>query len=332
MAAMPTLYPPISPYASGFLEPGDGQRVYWETCGNPRGRPAVVLHGGPGSGCTDWHRRLFDPATYRVVLLDQRGCGRSTPNAATPQIDLSTNTTAHLVADLERLRAALAIDRWLVLGGSWGSSLALEYVRRHPARVSGLVLFGVTSGRRDEFDWVFRGGLGCLFPEEWERLCAAVPAPWPRGDIVEALHLLLHSADPDVRRRAAHAWCLWESATPAWPPTTGLAARFEDESFRLAFSRLVIHYVRHNGWFAADGLLADPALVASLDGVPGAIVNGRFDLQGPLANAWRVHRAWPRARLVVVPDAGHAAGHPGISGALVAATDRLAAEVAPRAS
>jgi proline iminopeptidase len=149
---------------------------------------------------------------------------------------------------------------------------------------------------------------------------------------VEALHLLLHSADPDVRRRAAYAWCLWESATPAWPPTTGLAARFEDESFRLAFSRLVIHYVRHNGWFAAGGLLADPALVASLEGIPGAIVNGRFDLQGPLANAWRVHRAWPRARLVVVPDAGHAAGHPGISGALVAATDRLAAEVAPRAS
>src|SRR5262245_19372474 len=209
-----------------MLDVGDGHRIYWETCGNPAGRPALVLHGGPGSGCTDWHRRLFDPAVYRTVLFDQRGCGRSTPHAAAPQIDLAANTTAHLVADAERLRETLAVDRWLVLGGSWGSSLALEYARRHPRRVSGLVLFGVTSGRHEEFDWVFRGGLGRLFPEEWERLCAAVPPPWPDGDLLEALHPRLHSPDAAVRWRAAYAWCRWESATPAWPPTPGLAARF----------------------------------------------------------------------------------------------------------
>lgn len=194
---------------------GDGNLVYWETCGSPGGKPAVVLHGGPGSGCTEWHRRLFDPTIYRLVLFDQRGCGRSTPHASAPDIDLTTNNTWSLVADVERLRQHLGIERWLVLGGSWGSTLALAYAETHPDRVTEMILFGVTTGRHREFDWTFRGGMAVLFPEQWDRLLAALPAAERDVDIVEAYHRLLRDPDPAVRQRAALAWCTWESATPA---------------------------------------------------------------------------------------------------------------------
>jgi proline iminopeptidase len=305
-----------------MLEVGDGNAVYWETCGNSRGKPAVVLHGGPGSGCSGWHRRLFDPAVYRVVLFDQRGCGRSVPHASAPDTDLASNNTSNLIADIELLRRHLDVDRRLVFGGSWGSTLALAYAETHPRRVTEMILFGVTTGRRAEFDWLFRGGVAVLFPEQWERLRAGVPVAEQDGDIVEAYSALLNDLDAAVRERAAEAWCMWESATPAWPPSTGLARRFTSPTFAMAFARIVTHYVRHNAWLE-DGILLRNA--GALADIPGIMVNGRFDFQAPIANAWALKRAWPRAELVVVDDAGHAADNPSITQELIRATDRFAA-------
>jgi proline iminopeptidase len=318
---MTGLYPEIDPYELGTLEVGDGNRVYWETCGNPRGKPAVVVHGGPGSGCTPWHPRLFDPTLYRVVSFDQRGCGRSAPHASAPDIDLTTNTTQNLVADMERLRRHLEIDRWLVWGGSWGSTLALAYAETHPDRVSEMILWGITTGRRAEFDWLFRGGVAPMFPDQWERL-RALPGVEPDGDIVAEYSRLLHDQDPEVRRQAALAWCTWESATPEWPPTTGLAERYHDPEFALAFARLVTHYVRHDA-FLEDGILLRNA--DALAGIRVILVNGRFDLQAPIGNAWELHRAWPSATLVIVEDAGHAGDDANVTRELILASDRFAA-------
>jgi proline iminopeptidase len=315
------LYPNVEPYRQGELEVGDGNRVYWETCGNPEGKPAVVVHGGPGSGCSTWHRRLFDPTAYRVVLFDQRGCGRSTPHASEPEIDLATNTTHSLITDIEQLREHLSVDRWLILGGSWGSTLALAYAETHPDHVTEMILWGVTTGRRAEADWLFRGGVAPLFPEQWERLRAGVPADDRDGDIVDAYSRMLHDPDPEVRRRAALAWCWWESATPDWPPATRLASRFADPDFALAFARLVTHYIRHDLFLEEDVLLRNANLLAD---VPGVLVNGRFDLQAPIANARELNRAWPQAELVIVDDAGHAGDDPGLSEELIRATDRFA--------
>lgn len=300
---------------------GDGNLVYWEVCGNPVGKPAIVLHGGPGSGCTPRQRWLFDPRGYRVVLFDQRNCGRSTPHASAPDTDLASNTTPNLVADIERLRQHLHVDRWLVFGGSWGSVLALAYAERHPDRVTEMVLWGVATGRRKEFDWLFRGGAAAFFPEQWERLRAAVPIAKQGSDLVEAYHELLHGPDPDLRRLAALEWCTWESATLSWPPTTGLDERFTDPAFAMAFARLVTHYVRHDAWPGDGDLLRGAGALAD---IPGVLVNGRFDLQAPLASAWQLHRVWSRSELVV-DDAGHALDHSGITEALSRATDRFAA-------
>ena len=321
MWAMTGLYPEIEPYEQGMLEAGDGNRLYWETCGDASGKPAVVLHGGPGSGCSAWHRRLFDPAVYRTVLFDQRGCGRSRPHASAPEAELASNNTANLIADIELLREELHIDRWLVFGGSWGSTLALAYAEAHPERVTEMILFGVTTGRREEFDWLFRGGLAVLFPAQWEALRAALPAAERDGDVVEAYHRLLYDPDAAVRRRAAEAWCMWESATPAWPPKAGLAERFSDPDFALAFARIVTHYVRHNAWLEDKSLLLGASALAD---IPGILVNGRFDFQAPIANAWELKRAWPRAELVIVEDAGHAANDPALARELVTATDKFA--------
>jgi proline iminopeptidase len=315
------LYPEIAPYEHGMLEAGDGNRVYWEACGNPRGKPIAVLHGGPGSGCTKRHRRLFNPAAYRIVLFDQRGCGRSTPHASAPEADLSRNNTQSLIADIELLRQSQQVERWLVCGGSWGSTLALAYAERHPDRVSEIVLWGVTTGRRQEFDWLFRGGVAVLFPEQWERLRDALPAQQRDGDIVLAYERLLHDPDPAVREHAAMAWCTWESATPAWPPAHGLSPRFNDPAFRMAFARIVTHYVRHNAWLEDGSLLRDADRLA---GIPGIMVDGRFDLQAPIGWAWELKRAWPRARLVIVDDAGHDASNAAITRELVRATDQFA--------
>jgi len=318
---MTGLYPRIEPYQRGMLRVGDGDQVYWETCGDPGGKPAVVIHGGPGSGCSTWHRRLFDPTAYRIVLFDQRGCGRSTPHASQPDIDLAGNTTQNLIADLDRLRHHLDVDGWLVFGGSWGSTLALAYAETHPDTVTEMILWGITTGRRAEADWLFRGGVARLFPEQWERLRAAVPAAEREGDIVEAYSRMLHDPDQEVRRRAALAWCTWESATPEWPPTTGLAERYADPDFALAFARLVTHYISHD-LFLEDGSLLRRAHV--LANIPGILVNGRFDLQAPIGNAWELNRAWPSAELVIVEDAGHAGDDPHVTQELIRATDRYA--------
>jgi len=304
-----------------MLDAGDGDLVYWETCGNPRGKPALVLHGGPGSGCTPWHRRLFDAGAYRVVLFDQRNCGRSTPHASAPDTALARNHTANLVRDIERLREHLQIERWLVLGGSWGSLLALAYAERYPNRVTELILFGVTTGRRKEFDWLFRGGVAILFPEQWERLRDAVPAAVRSGDVIEGYCRLLDDPDASIRNQAALAWCTWESATPAWPPAHGLSPRFRDPRFALAFARIVTHYVRHYAWLE-DGIILRDA--SALAGIPGIMVNGRFDLQSPIGWAYDLKRAWPRAKLVIVDDAGHDASNVSITGELIRATDEFA--------
>jgi len=243
---MTDLYPEIEPYEQGFLKVDDGNLIYWETCGNPHGKPAVVLHGGPGSGCSPWYRTLFDTGSYRLVLFDQRNCGRSTPHASALDTDLTSNTTAHLIADMEQLRQHLNVDRWLVFGGSWGSTLALAYAERYPERVTEMILCGITTGRYKEIDWLFRGGVAIFFPEQWERLRTALPEAERAGDIVEAYYRRLNDSDLAVRQRAAEAWCLWESATPAWPPSTSLAERFTNPMYALAFARIVTHYIYHN--------------------------------------------------------------------------------------
>ncbi len=318
---MTDLYPEIEPYEQGVLGVDDGNLVYWETCGNPHGKPAVVLHGGPGSGCSPWHRRLFDPSAYRLVLFDQRNCGQSTPHASALDTDLTSNTTAHLITDMEQLRQHLEVDRWLVLGGSWGSTLALAYAERYPERVTAMILFGITTGRHKEIDWLFRGGVAIFFPEQWERLRTALPEAERDGDIVEAYYRRLNDANLTVRQRAAEAWCLWESATPAWPPSTRLAERFTNPTFALAFARIVTHYMQHKLWLEDGSLLRDAYVLA---GIPGILVNGRFDFQAPIANAWELHHVWPRAELVMVDNAGHAADNPGLTQELIRATGRFA--------
>jgi len=319
---VPALYPEIEPYDSGFLDTDDNNQIYWVVCGKPAGKPALVVHGGPGSGCSPAFRRFFDPSVYRIVLFDQRNCGRSRPHASDPETDLTTNTTQHLVADIELLRQRLDIDRWLVMGGSWGSTLSLAYAEAFPQRVSEMVLFGVTTGRHAEVDWAFRGGLARFFPQQWDRLLNAVPSKLSDGDIVDAYHRLLNDHDPEVRRRAAEEWWLWESATPHWPPTTGLDGRFQDPEYALAFARIVTHYARHN-LFLEDGILIRNASVLST--IPGVLVNGRFDFQAPLSNAWELKRVWPRAALVVVEHTGHGTDAP-LSSELVRATDRFKEE------
>jgi len=316
------LYPEVEPYDHGMLSAGDGNLIYWECCGAPSGKPALVLHGGPGSGCSPWFRRLFDPSAYRVVLFDQRNSGRSRPHAADPTTDLSTNTTQHLLGDIESLRRRLGVERWLVLGGSWGSALGLAYAETHPEHVSEMILFGVTSARRSEVDWLFRGGIARFFPEQWSRLVAAGRSAGREVDVAEAYAVLLGDPDPEVRRRAAFEWCLWESATPHWPPHEGLDRRFQDPDYAMAFARIVTHYVRHDLFLEDDVLIRN---AGALTKVPGVLINGRFDFQSPIANAWELQRAWPRAELVIVDEAGHAAGE-GIGREIVRATDRFRGE------
>ena len=294
-------YPETEPFDSGLLDVGDGNAVYWELCGNPGGKPAVVFHGGPGSGCSPWWRTLFDPDAYRIVLFDQRNCGRSKPHASDPATDLDANTTQNLISDAERVRDRLGIEHWLVLGGSWGSTLALAYAEAHPGRVTEIVLCAITTGRHAELDWLFRGGLARFFPEQWARLVDALPRD-ERENVVAGYNRLLNDPDPEVRARAVEAWCLWESATPDWPPSDGLAARFEDPDYALAFARIVTHYVLHDA-FLEDGILLRNA--DRLHEIPGMLVHGRFDFQAPLENAHALSRAWPQAKLVVVDDAGH---------------------------
>lgn len=316
---MTGLYPPVEPYEHGMLDVGDGHRVYWEVCGNPRGKPAVVLHGGPGSGAGPFWRRLFDPEAYRVVLFDQRGCGRSTPDAADPLTSLAANTTPHLLADIELLRRRLGIGKWLVIGGSWGVTLALAYAERHPAHVSELVLFSVTSTTRREVEWVTRD-MGRIFPEEWARFRDAVPEPERDGSLVDAYARMLADPDPAVRERAAREWCRWEDVHVSTHGGYAPDPRYEDPRFRMRFARLVTHYWRHTG-FLADGVLERDA--GRLAGIPGVMVHGRMDISGPPDVAWRLSRVWPDAELVLIGDEGHGLSGDATTRAVLAATDRF---------
>jgi proline iminopeptidase len=314
------LYPEIEPYDHGLLDVGDGNRVYWETCGNPHGKPAVVLHGGPGSGCSPYARRLFDPARYRVVLLDQRGAGRSTPPASAHDTDMSVNTTAHLIADLELLRRHLGIERWLVWGVSWGSVLGLRYAQTHPERVSELVLTGVATGSDAETALLTRG-LGQFFPEAFEQFRAGVPEDERDGNLAAASNRLLESPDPAVRERAARAWTDWETAIIPAPPRS--VERYENAEFRRGFARTVTHYWG-NGHFLGEGNEEGVVLrdAPQLKGIPGTLVQGSLDFGNLLGIVWRLHHAWPGSELVVVDDVGHTTGAPTIAEALVAATDK----------
>ncbi|SNB78779.1 prolyl aminopeptidase Serine peptidase. MEROPS family S33 [Arboricoccus pini] len=312
---MRPLHPAIEPYDQGFLNTDDGHRVYFELCGNPRGQPAVFLHGGPGGGCSPEHRRLFDPDRYRVLLFDQRGCGRSKPHAS-----LENNTTAHLVQDIESLRQRLDVERWLVFGGSWGSTLALAYAETHPARVSGLILRGIFTVRAAELRWYYQEGASWLFPDLWEEFLAPIPEN-ERQDLMAAYRRRLVSADPAQRLEAARAWSLWEGRTIRLLPDMALADHFGADDFALAFARIENHYFVHAGFLREGQLIAD---AHRLRGIPGVIVQGRYDLATPVRTAWDLHKAWPDAEFVLVPDAGHAFNEPGIQAALLDATDRFA--------
>lgn len=309
-------YPPIEPYRSGFLDTGNGHRVYWELCGNPDGIPVVFLHGGPGGGCTPAHRRLFDPARYRILLFDQRGCGRSTPHAG-----LDNNTTWHLVEDIERLRVLTGTERWVVFGGSWGSTLALAYAETHPDRVRGLILRGIFTLRRSELLWYYQEGASWLFPDKWERFLAPIPVA-ERGDMMAAYRRRLTDPDRAVRIEAAVAWSLWEGETLTLRPAPTLSAQHADEEYALAFSRIENHYFVHGGWLDEGQLIRD---VERIRHIPAVIVQGRYDVATPMRTAWDLHRAWPEADFHLVDDAGHAVSEPGIQTALLDATDRFAA-------
>jgi proline iminopeptidase len=316
---MPELYPDILPYAVHRLAVDDRHALYVEECGTAKGIPALFLHGGPGAGCEPYHRRFFDPTRYRVVLFDQRGAGRSIPHA-----DLSDNTTWHLVADIERIRELLGIERWLVFGGSWGSTLALAYAQTHPERVSALVLRGIFLCRDDEIRWFYQEGASRIFPDYWADFVAPV-APADRDDMLGAYHRLLTGADDIARMAAAKAWSTWEGRTATLLPNPSVVNHFGDPHVALSLARIECHYFVHQAFLRPGQLLEDAARLA---GIPTVIVHGRYDVICPLENAWALHRALPGSELVIVPDAGHAASEPGIRSALVEATDRFARALA----
>jgi proline iminopeptidase len=309
-------YPAIEPYRTGFLKVSDRHTIYFEESGNPNGKPAVFFHGGPGGGSDPKQRTFFNPREYRIVLFDQRGCGKSTPYAC-----LDENTTWDLVADAEKLREHLGIDRWLVFGGSWGSTLALAYAQSHPNRVTEMVLRGIFLLRKQDIDWFYQRGASAIYPDAWEPYEAAIP-PEERKDYLDAYYRRLTSPDKATQLAAARAWSVWEGSTSKLYPDEKMASDYGTDAFALAFARIECHYFRHGGFFKVDGqLLRD---VGKIRHIPAVIVQGRYDVVCPMEGAWALHRAWPEADLFVVPDAGHSAFEPSISRALVAATDRFA--------
>ena len=318
MAGLRTLYPEIEPYESGRLDVGDGHDLYWELCGNPEGQPAVFLHGGPGAGCSKDHRRQFDPARYNVLLFDQRGSGRSTPHAG-----LEANTTWHLVDDIERLRAMLGIETWLVFGGSWGSTLALAYAQAHPDRAAALILRGIFLMHKWELDWLYQeGGASRIFPDKWGSFVEPIPEE-ERGDMVAAYHKRLTDPDPEVRMRAAKAWSGWEAETVTLLPNRKVVETHTSDEFAIAIARIENHYMINRGWLEEGQLLRD---APRLRAIPAVIVQGRYDCCTPPAAAWALHRAWPEAVLHIVPDGGHMYDEPGVLDGLVRATDAFADE------
>jgi proline iminopeptidase len=310
-----TLYPEIEPYDTGMLKVSDLHTLYYEQSGNPNGKPVVFLHGGPGGGTNPKCRRFFDPAVYRIVLFDQRGCGKSTPHA-----ELHENTTWNLVNDIERIRGHLGIDRWQVFGGSWGSTLALAYAQTHPERVTELVLRGIFMLRRWELEWFYQKGCDALYPDAWETYLKAIPEV-EHGDLMSAYYRRLTSSDPIERVEAARAWSVWEGATSyLWQDESHIQSSGEDE-FALAFARIECHYFVHGGFFEHDDQLLRN--VDRIRKIPAVIVQGRYDVVCPMRSAWDLHRAWPEADLRIVQDAGHSAFEPGNISELIKATDRF---------
>jgi proline iminopeptidase len=291
--------------------------LYFEESGNPNGKAVVFLHGGPGGGTEPKHRRYFDPAVFRIVLFDQRGCGRSTPFAS-----LEDNTTWDLVSDIEKVRAHLGIEKWLVFGGSWGSTLALAYAETNPARVSELVLRGIFLLRDEEIRWFYQEGSSWIYPDAWEDYLGHIPAA-ERGDLLHAYYKRLTSSDPAVQSAAAKVWSVWEGRTSCLIPNPELIARTGGDEFALAFARIESHYFVNHGWLDGGHELLAPANIEKIRKIPGVIVQGRYDVVCPAKSAWDLHRAWPEADLRLVPDAGHAASEPGIVHELVSATDRF---------
>jgi proline iminopeptidase len=295
------LYPPVEPYDEGMLDVGDGQLVYWQACGNPDGKPALFVHGGPGQGCTPRMGRAFDPQRYRLILFDQRGCGRSTPHVSDPAVDLSTNTTEHLLRDMERLRELHGVSRWLLCGGSWGSTLILAYAERHPDRVTEIVISAVTTSRRSEISWLYRGA-GRFFPAEWRRFRDGVPEPDRDGDLLAAYGRLLADPDPRVRHQAAREWRAWEDTVLCLEPNARPLADEIPTEATVAFARLCAHYYAHAAWLPEGALIRDAGRLA---GIPGVLIHGRLDLSCPLDTAWELARAWPDAELIAPADSGH---------------------------
>lgn len=314
------LYPPIDVAATGMLPLDHGHCMYWESMGNPKGIPVVFLHGGPGAGCTSDHRRFFDPAAYRIVLFDQRGAGRSTPAGC-----VESNTTTSLVADMERLREHLGIDRWLVFGGSWGSTLALAYGETHPERCLGFVLRGIFLGRPSEIEW-FLYGMRNVFPEAWREFVQILP-PSERTDLLRAFHRRLTDPDPDIHMAAARAWSSYEAACSTLRPGNLIGGAWEPSQSALNLARIEAHYFVNEVFLAPDALLANIVRIRHL---PCVIVQGRYDMVCPIASADELASHWPDAQYVIVPDAGHSAWEPGILAALVRATDSMKTRIAPR--
>jgi len=310
-----TPYPAREPFNEGFLETGDGHVLYFSECGNPDGAPALIVHGGPGGGCNPAMRRFHDPRHYRIILLDQRGCGRSTPNAS-----IENNTTWHLVADMERLRHHLGIERWQLFGGSWGSTLSLAYAVTHPERVSALVLRGIFLLRRSELLWFYQDGCSALFPEAWEAFERIIPED-ERGDMIGAYYKRLIDPDPKVHIPAAEAWSVWEGSTLSLIEDPVRVRSFANPAYALAFARIECHYFVNGGFFSEDGALLTQA--HHLAEIPGIIVHGRYDVVTPVRNAWDLKKVWPSAELRIVPDAGHAMSEPGIIHELVRATSQF---------
>jgi proline iminopeptidase len=316
---MRQLYPPIEPYSQDHLRVSDRHEIYHEECGAPDGTPVVFVHGGPGGGASEDDRRFFDPASYRIILFDQRGAGRSRPHAS-----LDQNTTWDLVADMERLREHLGVERWVIFGGSWGSTLALAYAESHPERVRALVLRGIFLLRPHEIRWFYQEGASFLFPDAWEDYVAPIPRG-ERGDLVAAYHRRLTGDDRALRAVAARAWSRWEATTSKLRPDARLVERFSEDATADAFARIECHYFVNGGFFATPDQLLDG--VDRIRHIPAAIVQGRYDVVCPMTTAWDLHRRWPEAAFEVVADAGHSATEPGTIDRLVEATDRFRSAV-----
>jgi len=312
------MFAPIEPFETGLLEVGDSQQIYWECSGNPKGHPVVYLHGGPGSGCTPQNRRYFDPQAFRIVLTDQRGCGRSRP-LVERRSDLEVNTTPHLIDDLERLREHLQVERWTVVGGSWGTTLGLAYAHALPARIAALVLACVTTTSRREVQWITQD-VGRIFPEQWERFATVGNrGPVARADLADLYAELVFSDDAAVRASAAREWCAWEDIHVSLAPGYLASRRFEDPDFRLLFTRLVTHYLRHAAFLGEDELIRN---ASALNGIPGVLLHSRYDVSSPLETAWQLHRGWSGSVLRVFGDAGH--GGSSLSEGIVEAMNQIA--------